>query len=598
MIYSEAILSALNPPEPRPIWEWAGEFIELGRESPYPGRFNIQNSPWIKQPLEDLQDIRCRSLTCMSSAQSGKTMLLEIFVAWLVSEDPSPTLWVMSTADEAKRLSREKLMPLLERCPPVKDRMPTDRFKKSTFEILFDTMPFWIVSAGGNSQAALASKSIRNLILDEVALYKAGSVDKVLKRVSAYWSHRIVLVSCPTRQQDEIHRQFLRGNQNLWWVKLPCGHEAQLQWRSVKWNHVKSAAGETDWEATKKTVGFECPTCKVIHLETNQLRKSFTQNGYWKANNPNADIAHRSYCWTALLPEWISIKDTLVPEFIQATAALKTGNVFPLRNFINERIPDEPWKEADAEVDNSSELLGTIKGNYKPEDVQGGVRYIGCDVQQTELFAVCREFNSDGSSRLIWASQLPDFEALERERVRLKVESRKVLLDSGYSASEVYSACQRFKFTPTKGEPFPHYISTDRKGNQSQQLYRVTTIDPFAGTAEAGRKSQYLILFATDSVMDWLDRFMRGKAAPWLTPSEGIPMEYFRQINAASKRPKADARGNIVWQWHYKKSHDHYLAAEKIAFVAALVEGWICADTVLPPSMQSEQALTPAAIVN
>ena len=175
----------------------------------------------------------------------------------------------------------------------------------------------------------------------------------------------------------------------------------------------------------------------------------------------------------------------------------------------------------------------------------------------------------------------------------MKVESRKVLLDSGYSPSEVYAACQRWNFVPTKGERFSHYIETDRKGNQSQQLYRVSTIDPFSGTTEAGRKKQYLILFATDSVMDWLDRFMRGKAAPWLTPSEGIPQEYFRQINAATKRPKADARGNIIWQWHYKKSHDHYLAAEKIAFVAALVEGWICADTVLPSTATS---LEPANI--
>src|SRR5581483_9086617 len=140
--------------------------------------------------------------------------------------------------------------------------------------------------------------------------------------------------------------------------------------------------------------------------------------------------------------------------------------------------------------------------------------YLCADVQQNEtLYCVCRAFAANGDSRLIWCGRLIGFEALREKQQELKVQDSKVVIDSGYNAADVYAACLRFKWVPCKGEEQDYFAVTDSKGNQKRTLWKTTVVDPHYGTSQAGKKQLRLILWATHSVMDRLDRLMKRKSS-------------------------------------------------------------------------------------
>ena len=142
--------------------------------------------------MEAFADNRIRELSIMCSAQSGKTQMVMILLAWAIAEDPGPAMWVQAAQDEAKTFAKTRLMPTLEACPPVAALFPEDRHSKTTLEINFASMP--LVINGASSQSKLQSKPIRWLLLDEVRNYPPGAFEMVSKRTRAFWNGRKVLI--------------------------------------------------------------------------------------------------------------------------------------------------------------------------------------------------------------------------------------------------------------------------------------------------------------------------------------------------------------------------------------------------------------------
>ena len=52
---------AYAPEDRSPVWSWGRENLTL-RESPYGKRFAIEETPWLKEPLEIFPDNRVREL--------------------------------------------------------------------------------------------------------------------------------------------------------------------------------------------------------------------------------------------------------------------------------------------------------------------------------------------------------------------------------------------------------------------------------------------------------------------------------------------------------------------------------------------------------
>ena len=92
---------AWRPIDRRPPWAWAEDNIVIDKTSPFAGKFRADTAPWTKSLMEVFSDNAVSEISVMCSAQSSKTQTIMILLAWAVSEDAGPAMWVMAAQDEA-----------------------------------------------------------------------------------------------------------------------------------------------------------------------------------------------------------------------------------------------------------------------------------------------------------------------------------------------------------------------------------------------------------------------------------------------------------------------------------------------------------------
>lgn len=200
--------------------------------------------------MEAFADESVNEISCMCSAQSAKTLTILCLLAWAIAEDPGPILWVTSSMQEARKLAKSRLLPMLERCGPVSAKFPKERGQKNTLEIYFPGAP--LIIAGSESEASLQSTPFRYIFLDEARSYPPGAIEMVSKRTRSYtYNYKRVFISTPDMEKDAVHQAFLNGDQRHYEVKCPaheCGHFQELEWKN------SGEKGGMKWETTEDDV--------------------------------------------------------------------------------------------------------------------------------------------------------------------------------------------------------------------------------------------------------------------------------------------------------------------------------------------------------
>ncbi len=67
---------ALRPPDRRLPWEWCEEHVVVDDTSPLPGRWRSDNSPWVREVMEEAT--RRRRVVVKCAAQTAKTQTVLI----------------------------------------------------------------------------------------------------------------------------------------------------------------------------------------------------------------------------------------------------------------------------------------------------------------------------------------------------------------------------------------------------------------------------------------------------------------------------------------------------------------------------------------
>jgi phage terminase large subunit GpA-like protein len=108
----------------------------------------------------------------MSSAQVGKTEIVNNIVGYFMSQDPSPVLLLQPTLEMAEAWSKDRLAPMVRDTPALKGLIKDARSRDSGNTLLHKQFPGGhITMAGANSPASLASRPIRIVLCDEVDRY-------------------------------------------------------------------------------------------------------------------------------------------------------------------------------------------------------------------------------------------------------------------------------------------------------------------------------------------------------------------------------------------------------------------------------------------
>jgi len=564
-IVETAARAAFRPADRRPPWQWCEDNYFVSPSSPMPGRWRSDNTPWVREFMEQFATDDVSTISTMCSAQSAKTETMLALLAWLISEDPAPCMWVTSSEEEASKFWTERMKPSLEASPAIRDMIPTGRTRAK--EIFFPTMPLEII--GANAPSKLQSKPRRWLMLDEVRNWPPGALPMVLKRTRAFWNARRVVISTPDNEHDPVHQAFLEGDQRHYYVECPhCKEKQPLEWKSMKWetNDETRPAGRYNFDRLAETIHYEClKGCKIS--DAPGLRRKMVANGEWRRHNPDAPKSRVSFTWSAMLPPWVTWRD-LVEEFINASKAQEWGDHEPLKTFITESL-GQPWRD-ELRYRKEKNFLAERMVNYNIGDSWDETQriFLGVDVQKDCLYYVVRAFGTFGRSRLLDYDKVIGFEDLLEVIERFGIDADDVAIDAAHRTGEVYKAIEEsnYKWKAFWGDDRAFWI---RDG--MRQAWTISQIDPAVGTRMQGSvRPIRLYHWSNPTIKDKLELLMSGEGPEWQIP-EKVSRNYLDQITAERREEIVDSKNRVTFRYVKIRKDDHFRDCESMVIAAATI---------------------------
>jgi phage terminase large subunit GpA-like protein len=300
-----AAARGMRPPPERSLSEWADEERILGgEEGPKAGRWETATTPYLREPM-DVLGLRhpSRRVTLMASAQVGKTQVELNFAGQIATETPATVLWVLPTWDEAKNFNRDKLDPLIQNTPAVRERIaPVVSRDDAGSTVLRKKFPGGLIElTGANSSRGLQSRTRRVIMMDEVSEFPAdagGRGDPVAQAEARTiaWKGRekIVEVSTPGLEGEcRITASYEKGSKGRFMVACPqCGHRQELQYENLKWDDGRP---EGAWYLC------EADGYPIQHSEKAEMLR----RGEWVHERPELVVLHASYRLNSLYSPFV-----------------------------------------------------------------------------------------------------------------------------------------------------------------------------------------------------------------------------------------------------------------------------------------------------
>ena len=329
----------LKPPPRLTVSEWADEYRRLSPEaSAEPGSWNTSRAEYQRGIMDAMSDPSIDTVVVMTSAQIGKTEILNNIVGFHVSQDPSPILVVQPTLDMAQTWSKDRLAPMLRDTPILAGLVKDPRARDSGNTTLHKIFPGGHITAcGANSPSSLASRPIRIVLCDEVDRYpvSAGSegdpVSLAKKRAATFWNRKIVLVSTPTNKgASRIEAAWEESDKRRFYIDCPhCQTEQTLIWANVRWD-----------DGNPDSAHYVCPHCGGVLDDADRIRA--IRSGRWVAEGISGRVA--GFQLSALYSPWTPLASG-VRDFLEAKKQPAT-----LRVWVNTYL-GESWEEQGDAVD-------------------------------------------------------------------------------------------------------------------------------------------------------------------------------------------------------------------------------------------------------
>lgn len=379
LLTKAARLSA--PPPSLTISQWADNYRYLSSESSAePGKWHTDRAPYQREMMDAICDPRAEMVVIMSSAQIGKTEIVNNVIGFHIQLDPAPILLLQPTLEMAEAWSKDRFAPMLRDTESMHGLVKDPRARDSGNTLLHKRFPGGhITMAGANSPASLASRPIRLVLCDEVDRYpvSAGTegdpVSLAKKRTTTFWNRKVLLTSTPTiKGASRIESAFEHSDQRRFYVPCPhCGEKQTLKWQQIKWQQDEEKEG--DERHKPETAAYVCEHNGCIIEDVEKL--GMLKRGEWIAEAPFQGII--GFHINELYSPWVSFAQ-MVAEFLKAKKLPET-----LKTWVNTSL-GEPWEEA-GEIIEADSLMARKEswGNEAPEPVV--LVTAGVDVQGDRL---------------------------------------------------------------------------------------------------------------------------------------------------------------------------------------------------------------------
>jgi phage terminase large subunit GpA-like protein len=369
----------LRPDPDLTVSEWADRHRWLSsRASAEPGRYKTARTPYMREIMDALSPVSpVQRVVFMKAAQVGATEAGNCFIGFVMHHAPGPMLAVQPTVELAKRNSRQRIDPLIEESPELRDRVKPARSRDAGNTMLSKEFAGGIlIMTGANSAVGLRSTPARYLFLDEVDAYPASADEEgdpvtLAEARSLTFAHRrkALLISTPTiRGLSRIEREFEASDQRRYVV--PCPHCGAMQW--LRFERLRWDKGQPD------TAAYHCEGCDAPIAEHHKT--AMLAAGEWRATAQSQDPHTVGYHLSALYSPigWLSWA-----RIARAWEAAQ-GSDEAMRAFRN-TILGETWFETGEAPD--WQRLAERRETWKPGTVPAGGLFLtaGADVQKDRI---------------------------------------------------------------------------------------------------------------------------------------------------------------------------------------------------------------------
>ncbi len=360
------------PPPNLKISEWAENYRYLSQEaSSEPGKWKGDKAPYQRGIMDAFSDPKIEAVVIMSSAQVGKTEIINNIVGYHIHLDACPILLLQPTLEMAESWSKDRFAPMLRDTEVLHGLVKDPRSRDSGNTLLHKRFPGGHVTmAGANSPASLASRPIRLVLCDEVDRYPASAgtegdpVNLARKRSTNFWNRKLLLTSTPTiKGVSRIEAAYEQSDQRKYHVPCPSCDEYQvLKWARVQWD---------DGKPDSAVYVCEHHGCII----TDSDKQAMLLAGQWIAHAPFEGTA--GFHLSELYSPWVTFAQ-IAADFLKAKKLPET-----LKTWVNTSL-GETWEDEGEKIE-ADDLLKRKEnwGNEAPEDVL--VVTAGVDVQGDRL---------------------------------------------------------------------------------------------------------------------------------------------------------------------------------------------------------------------
>ena len=320
-----------------------------------------------------------KKIVLMTSAQIGKTTILNGVLFYKSAIDPGNAGVLQSTAKETTQWLSGKIKPMIDASEEMQ-KIVTDKNDRNavnnTSQIQLRNGGFWYFMSL-NSPSHLRGKTLPLLLLDEVDAVDTDTEEGnpimiAEQRATTFGSDaRIFISSTPTGKYGAINTQYEASDRRKFHIDCPhCGRSHELVWENIKFDWIKHDGKSVP---DPETARLECPSCNEAISEAQRARA--LANGNWIVTNPEADTA--GFHVSRLYSPMSSIK-SVVQDFKNAY------QTFSLSTFYNTvlGLPFDDLNE-DVEISKLNELKTDISIRNIPEDCL--FLTAGVDQQQDRL---------------------------------------------------------------------------------------------------------------------------------------------------------------------------------------------------------------------
>lgn len=387
-----AIAAATKPRDKLTVSEWADRHRVLSsKQSGESGRWRTSRNPILREIMDCFSaHSKVRDVVVMKSSQVGVTEAVVNVLGYTMQHAPCPAMVLMPTIEARDTWKAQKLNPLLQETPAVRDLLGGLKSRDSANRLdLIDFPGGVLFLSGGNSANSYAQKSVRIIILDDLDRFpeEIGDEGDVITlaegRTKAFPRGIRAYISTPTVTGWLIHRQFERSDKRRYHVPCPhCGAMQPLEWNNLKWTTLPDGCVEN--------VRYVCRECGVEIRE--HYKPKMLAAGQWVPEHPERKM--RGYHISALYapiglgPSW----EDLARGWMEAQ-----GNTATLKAWINTNL-GEPWEERGEEIDPLGVMMRLEE--YEEPPVRGIVRSVGIDVQKDRIEISVYDFGINEES---WA---------------------------------------------------------------------------------------------------------------------------------------------------------------------------------------------------